>query len=116
MELDLKAISNREIKSNEELSNEDLFPKFCFFVKTERARDSDYIHDNLIGEEIGLLLIVTDKYLSEGQIRCFEYVINHLRLKSEFYYEKKLDFDLFFSGGRATFSEHACLRRVSFKF
>jgi hypothetical protein len=56
----------------EELKYEDLFRKFCFFVEFENRREKRMFNcENLVESTIGLRLIVTDQYLSEGQIQCF---------------------------------------------
>jgi hypothetical protein len=98
----LKLISAREIEADE------LFPQFCFFISInydEIKREMN--HEDLISEEIGLVLFVTDKYLSAGQISCFENTFNYLYLSSDKYnymtvssikYEHSLDLDLFFVG------------------
>jgi hypothetical protein len=57
----LRALSDLDSKPNEELSNDELFPKFCFVIK---------VPEKFSQNEIGLRLIVTDKYLTECQIEC----------------------------------------------
>jgi hypothetical protein len=72
----LKAISDlmNVNQSGEELTDEDLFPSFCFFIKLgtraiKKGKD-DFEYS------IRLRLIVTDKYLSRDQVRCFENIFN----------------------------------------
>jgi Leucine-rich repeat (LRR) protein len=79
-DFNLKALSNKEIKPDQELNNEDLFPKFCFFIEYVKKKNDSIEIDQQVAEEIGLRLIVTDKYLTEGQIECYEKVFNSIQL------------------------------------
>jgi hypothetical protein len=63
----LRSTSGMHIKLGEVLTEQELFPKFCFFV--EHAREK-------VDLEIGLRLIVSDKFLSEGQIKSYETFFN----------------------------------------
>jgi hypothetical protein len=71
-DFNLRVLSDKPIKADQELSDEDLFPKFCFFIEYfEKTNDSIIELDQLVAEEIGFRLIVTDKYLTDGQIECY---------------------------------------------
>jgi hypothetical protein len=72
-----RALADFQIKPDEEITNDELFPKFCFFIKLVPKREEQLVAcEHLPGEEIGLRLIVTDKYLTQGQIECFQEVFN----------------------------------------
>jgi hypothetical protein len=70
----LRALSdNTDMKQGEVLSDEELFPKFCFFTRVDfRNEKALFNYDSCVSEDIGLILFVTYRYLSQGQIRCFE--------------------------------------------
>jgi hypothetical protein len=73
----LRALSDLNTKPGEELSYDELFAKFCFFIKVFNDQDRlAHSYDDLAGVEINLRLIVTDKYLTEAQIKCYEAVYN----------------------------------------
>jgi hypothetical protein len=75
----LRSLADLKHEHDNELGNDDLFSKFCFFIElpilNQRQVDS---YDKLAEQEIGLRLIVTDKYLNESQISCFEASFNYL--------------------------------------
>jgi hypothetical protein len=74
----LTFISNMNLKPGKVLTDKDLFSKFCFFIEflqTEKKQVFNY--DDLVSQEIGLRLIATDKYLTEGQIKYFENLFNY---------------------------------------
>jgi hypothetical protein len=72
----LRALSDLNTNQEDaELTNEDLFPKFCFFVELpETSCERAYSYMDLVGSEISLRLIVLDKYLTEAQIKRYKSV------------------------------------------
>jgi len=83
-EFNLKALSDSNIEPGQELSDKKLFPKFCFFIQlSKRQTKQTYKYDELIGQEFSLRLIVTDKYLTEGQIKCYENLVNSFQASKE---------------------------------
>jgi hypothetical protein len=79
-DFNLKALSSRDIRPDQELSNEDLFPKFCFFIEYIKKKNEIIEIDQQVAEEIDLRLIVSDKYLTEEQIECYDRVFNTIQL------------------------------------
>ncbi len=79
----LRAVSDLNADTQDtKLTNEDLFPKFCFFVELpETSNERAYFYNDLVRSENGLRLIVTDKYLTEAQIKCYKSVfLNQISL------------------------------------
>jgi hypothetical protein len=75
----MSALKELNVSPSDKLSDDKLFPKFCFFLKfPEKIEKQMYCYEELVEQEIGLKLIVTDKYLSEGQVECFEAMFNLL--------------------------------------
>jgi hypothetical protein len=97
----LRALSRmNEQRGQSVLSDTDLFPKFCFFVKLkecEETNDAKFHNDDLVDMEIGLRLFVTDKFLSEGQIECFENLFNYVTPSFPDQCSVHFDPELFFS-------------------
>ncbi len=90
----LKALSTLE--PNKEPSKDDLFPKFCFFIKlTEPELRETYKYDKLAEKEINLRFVVTDKYLTDNQIKCYEGLFKFTRTSSH-NHTNLLDVELFF--------------------
>jgi hypothetical protein len=101
----LNALPELKPTQSENLKISDLFPKFCFLIKHDPRDDSSsrekkiirisdekkimFYHADIPKLELGVKLIVTDMYLTDGQIKCFENLFNH-----SFYTE--IDKDLFF--------------------
>ncbi len=78
-EFDLRALSEKVIKPDQEVSDEDLFAKFCFFIKYDQSKSKETIEiDQQVAKEIGLRLIVTDKYLTRRQIEFYEKVFDSI--------------------------------------
>jgi hypothetical protein len=73
----LKAISDLSTEPGKELTNKELFPKFCFLIQISDDQEI-YTHEKLVELELGLKLIVTDTYLTEGQIKCYENFLNFI--------------------------------------
>jgi hypothetical protein len=72
-----------DIRPSQVISDEELFPKFCFFVEFDLIQpNSQFFCDQLVSEEIGLRLIMTDRFLSEDQIKCFDNLSNYNNLFS----------------------------------
>jgi hypothetical protein len=89
----LRSLADLNPEQENELINDDLFSKFCFFIEfVERNKDQIYSYDKLVEQEIGLRLIITDKYLTKDQIRCFEVLFNHQYSKEY----ANLDYSAFF--------------------
>jgi hypothetical protein len=86
----LRVLSDLDKNTDQELNNEDLFPKFCFVVQ---------VPESLAKKQISFRLIVTDKYLTEGQIECFEELFCFKMFKSSMY-EYKLGTKFFFENIR----------------
>jgi hypothetical protein len=84
----LRALSDLDSKLGEEISNEELFPKFCFVVE---------VPESLARNEIHSRLIVTDTFLTEGQILCFEELFCFKMFASSIY-AYDLDTGLYFEG------------------
>jgi hypothetical protein len=74
----LSAAKSGEKKSI--LSGEDLFPKFCFLVKlcdNEQDKEKESARNCFdLPTLFRHRLIVTDRYLSENQIKCFRVLID----------------------------------------
>jgi Leucine-rich repeat (LRR) protein len=78
--INLKALSNLDTETHKELTNEELFPRFCFLIHTSPGRmRQKYENDRLPLQEFGLVLIVTDMYLTEGEIKCYTECFNATR-------------------------------------
>jgi hypothetical protein len=75
-DFNLRALSKKEIAPNQKLGNEDLFAKFCFFIDYVQKNNECINLEQQVSENIGLRLIVTDKYLTEEQIKCYDEVFN----------------------------------------
>jgi hypothetical protein len=73
----LKALSDLNTEPHRELTNSELFPKFCFLIQIRS--DQTYTYEKLAEQEFGLKLIVTDMYLTEAQIKCYAEYFNVTR-------------------------------------
>jgi hypothetical protein len=60
-------------------------PSFASFEFVEPNEYLIYSSDKLVEHEIGLRLIITDKYLTTDQIHCFEVLFNHQYTKDRAY-------------------------------
>jgi hypothetical protein len=89
-------LEHLEGKSN--LSDEDMFKKFCFFIRvesdvyrTETIHEDEYcmgyeyslINKDGLDSLIELRLVVVDKYLTSGQIECFQEILKFSKLGDE---------------------------------
>jgi hypothetical protein len=81
----LISLSGVNTKPKEALSNARLFQKFCFLVETSSE-------DRLAPKS---RLIVTDAYLSEAQIKCFQTFMNSVLTPQSFFYP--FNFEIFFT-------------------
>jgi hypothetical protein len=83
-----------DLKPQEDTEPIDLFAKFCFFIgfHERKNKKATFDYDKLVEQEIGLRLIVTDKYLTEGQIKCFEALFNRIHEQEV----NRLDFSVLF--------------------
>jgi hypothetical protein len=112
----LRALADLDIKPYEQLSDADLFQKFCFFIKLPKKQKiktpqpkldtnkelEKYEMKKLIEQEIGLVLIITDKFLTSGQIRRFQFLFNSFYEMSK---EEEEDEDLKFDS-KLFFEDH----------
>jgi hypothetical protein len=82
----LRSLSDMEIGPDEALTESDLFTKFCFFIKhVEKKEKKTFYINQLAEQEIGLRLVVTDRYLDNLQIKCCETLVNYRCLNDNEY-------------------------------
>jgi hypothetical protein len=91
----VEAFNLSALNSNKEPANTgDLFPIFCFFIQIQPGKNRKTLtfnYNKLVETEIALKLIVTDKYLTDEQIKCYENLFNFKHLQGF------LDYELIFS-------------------
>jgi Leucine-rich repeat (LRR) protein len=87
-EFNLQALQGNSKKDDQEITNEQLFTKFCFLTRKPTQRKIDrsiFQEDDESGQDEDFYaeqqLVLLDKYLSPGQIKCFKASLN--RLSSE---------------------------------
>jgi hypothetical protein len=90
----LRELAERELKSSEELSSQDLFQKFCFFIEFKTSNEKQtFRYENLVAQDISLRLIVTNRYLDKDQIKCYERLF-YVKMNSPF--DSSIRDDVFF--------------------
>jgi hypothetical protein len=85
-------------KTRNKLPNKDMFKKFCFFIRmnsesyrTEIIHEDEYwmgydyslFTNNGSASLIELRLVVVDKYLTSGQIKCFQEILKYIEKENE---------------------------------
>jgi hypothetical protein len=97
--LNERVLSNRNNSHKEEVKIDDLFPHFCFFINESPKKGmNEFTCENSVAKDIGLRLVVTDKYLTKAQVECFENLFYYSMQSLELYGKSELDLnhELFF--------------------